>query len=206
MQSREEIARRRESGISKLFLLSIAAIVAILGLTSCPNPIDRDLVLFAEDDLLPKIDISSPKSNSYYYSVVTVAGTVSDSAIDPEDNRGAISKLSYSVVDRSGLGGDIPFDADTGNFSFDFSTIGLSGNQILSVSAADWNGNPAQVNITLVDPLIGPAITITSPVDSSYYASNVVIQGSVANPTEVGSLSYEVLGTILQGPITVNPD
>jgi len=64
-----------------------------------------------------------------------------------------------------------------------------------------------------LDDAINPVITITKPKDGGYYAASVIVDGTatdLANTTgdngEIASIGYEVIGTNVQGNITLTGD
>ncbi len=139
----------------------------------------------------PGIIVASPAPSSAYGSSVKVTGRVNGPR-GVADPLGEIATLSWSV-DGTDLGGPVPFGRD-GSFGFDFSTVGLHGDIALNVRAADKNGHPSLVTITLADRATGPALTVESPADNSAYGESVTVTGRVGEASEVRSLSWRVVG------------
>lgn len=132
------------------FILSFLFIffyVSLLILTTC-NPISGTDVLQGSDIIAPVISIDSPADGDSYSETVTVTGTVSDMA--DAENDGMVDSLRYAL-NGSDTGLSVDIDPDN-SFSFSFSTIGITGTLTLKMTAVDWNGNSAEVEISLEVP------------------------------------------------------
>ena len=182
-----------------------------LCIISCPTPIDTDMLLETQDIMEPVITVLSPQMGSFYGFEVAVAGLVTDDSADQGDGNGQVESLSYSLLGTQ-LGGDISLGGD-GSFSFLFSTVDLTGELLISITAEDWNGNQTEFVLRLTNDQTGPYITISSPPDLSFYPSVVVVQGTVRNcaaepgqTAEVQSLNYEIVPTAMSGPVSFNDD
>ncbi len=175
-------------------------------LASCLNPMDEVIVSKAKDRLGPGIIISSPSDSSDYRSTVTVSGTVSDPLSSVGDKKGTVNSLSYEIV-PSTVKGTVTID-EQGGFSFEFSTIGMSGDIVVVLTATDWNGNTTKTSLKLKGNSSGPYIVITSPSDLSTYGAEVTIQGTIRNSeldtatTEVASFTYEIENTSIGGNVS----
>ncbi len=182
-----------------LFALAVA-------MTSCPPPIDEDLLIFVQDEIAPAISVFSPDNNSSYRSLLSVAGQVTDSSESEGDNKGRIASLTYQVLDHSQLSGDVS-PAGDGIFEFSFATTGLSGTEILVIRAEDWNGNLSEKSLTLHENDEDPFVLIDSPENFTTYRSEVIVQATVQNSdtdtstAEVSAVTWEVPGSTLTGTI-----
>jgi hypothetical protein len=167
------------------------------------------------DSIGPTVEINSPLSNTRYESSVTVAGLVLDRDIATGPlPTSELSSVTYTLIGTAGASGDVPFDPNTGTFSFDVDTPGNTDNIIILVIATDKNARETISQTTLLPYADGPELTVTSPLNYSRYRSAVSLLGSirdqsstVATPTvdEVLSLSYSLLGTaIVDVPIAWN--
>ena len=54
--------------------------VSAIFLASCPHPVIREVLRYAEDEIPPVITLSSPANRSFLGSSVVFTGTVTDSA------------------------------------------------------------------------------------------------------------------------------
>jgi hypothetical protein len=115
-------------------------------LSSCPDPINRATATQAKDLIAPVIVITSPAEGCLCANIVEITGKVTDAATEA-GNDGKASSLSFEVA-GSTVSGTIPFASD-GAFVFQISTVTLGTNFTLAISAADWNGNTAQVLLPL---------------------------------------------------------
>ncbi len=53
-------------GIYKYGILIIVLFGVAVAMTSCPPPIDEDLLIFVEDEISPNISVFTPDNNSSY--------------------------------------------------------------------------------------------------------------------------------------------
>gem|GEM_PF-4239954 len=174
-----------------LILLSIVFL-------SCPQPITETVLLVADDQIAPVIEILSPANNSAMVSTITIDGMLADSSQSAGDNAGSLSRLVFTVLDAGSLTRTVKFDASnlvastdpagdafftwdptSGAFSLTFTTIGLDGNQFITLTATDRNENVGTAEFTLRDNGEGPVIEIISPANNSTYASLVTVTGTV---------------------------
>ena len=189
-------------------LLGVAAICLVA--TACPPPIMRDVLRYAQDTIRPTLVVDTPANRSLLTSSVTFVGTATDSSVEEGDGAGRVDTLTYTVLDHESLDGSAPVDPETGAFSFTIDTSGLRGNQKVTITATDWNGNKTPVDIELVDTGEGPDITITSPAQNSVYLSSVTVSGVVndvgdaVSGADVESLAYQVLGSAIDGTVAFN--
>jgi hypothetical protein len=216
---------------------SIARILAVAGAVvlaavSCPNPIDRELLLRVDDGIAPDLTITAPTAFSYYHGIMGVTGVLADSSSVSGDGQGRIHTLSFSVSDESPLGRTVTFDsagtatvspADpsfawdsaTGSFSFDVDMLGVQNYKVLRFVASDANGNATQRSVDLLPYPYGPHLDLTSPEDLSIYGLVVTIEGTATNAVgdattdEVEALRCEVTGKpdhdLVLGPGTWDP-
>jgi len=180
-------------------LARLLAVLALVVLASCPTPIDRARRRLVEDDIPPELAIATPVGNTLYGATVQVSGTLRDAAFAVGDGQGRLESLAFSVpgfptlsqlvhFDPSGgctvTGEDLGFahEAGTGDFSFAFSTVGLSGGpKVLVFVAADFNGNTSERALTLLEDPSGPHVVLDIPTNLSYYGITVNLQGSTTN-------------------------
>jgi hypothetical protein len=164
--------------------LAIAALATVVA-TSCPKPIDDELLLVVADEIKPLITITAPAQGSTYGYTVDVTGTLFDSSQTAGDGKGFVRTLEFSVLgnpfpprtvtfERDGSFSVDPDDPDppvydvhytlaTGEFSFTVNTATLQGAKWFTFTATDLNENQAEQVITLLpDQGSGPAIDITS--------------------------------------------
>ncbi len=192
----------RKSGFRNLLLLGIAVLLP-LALLSCPNPIEQSLIDYANDKTPPTITIPVPPTE--YTNSVTVDGTVTD-VTNTKDAVGEIDAFSYEIVGTNKTG-TITVAAD-GTFTVSIDTKELSGEISIILTAMDWNGNITTYTLEITDEEFGPNVTYTKPADQSFYASAVVVEGTVSNSDtdekfdQVKSLSYEVLSSSISGDLT----
>jgi hypothetical protein len=179
--------------------LAAAFAGAALLLVSCPNPFDLTLTRQAGDTSGPAIVVTAPISGSTFQSTVTVAGTVTDGT----DGRVASLTLSVPVAEI-----DTPLTlGDGGAFSHSFSTAGISRAIVITLRAADWNGNTTELVVTLFNDDAGPGIAIESPDDTSTYLSSVELRGRVQNMVELDELTVSVAAiNVLDEPIAPAED
>ena len=188
-------------------------ILSALALTSCIEPIDTDILLFAEDTFPPDITLTSPQNNSSYRTSVTVAGVLTDSSREEADGLGTLRSLLFSVsdaqqyamlvtfdedsgdpvVDRDDF--DFVFDDSDGSFSFTIDTVDLTGIRIFNFEIEDWNANLRDDSVTLYEDTDGPGITIINPADDDTYTAGItiLIDGYVSNregETGVDEIAY----------------
>ncbi|NOY07370.1 MAG: hypothetical protein GXP33_00810, partial [Spirochaetes bacterium] len=210
-------------------LTGIAVITATIFLTlvSCPLPIDESLVTVVEDEIAPQLTIITPKTNSAYKGMITMTGTLSDSALKDGDNKGFVKSLTMTVLDVSRLNRTVTFaedgtytidpedktftyDSKTGTFSMEISTIGLSGVQIITFTVLDKNDNTTEKTITLQEDTSGPYISLTSPVNLLTYGIILNITGTVLNANGTAStdnvkkLSWQISPAGLSGELDLS--
>ncbi|MCX7030379.1 MAG: Ig-like domain-containing protein [Spirochaetes bacterium] len=212
--------RQGTGGIARTF--AAAAVVAAVAV-SCPNPIDRDLLLVVEDGIVPALVITTPVPYSYYHGNVTVEGTVTDSSRRTGDGEGRLQTLSFSVNDYSPLDLTVTFAEDgsatitpadpswdpsfvwnaaTGSFKFSFPSENLQGPKILTFVARDVNENESRQQVALQAYPDGPHLQLESPVDFSVYDMEVTIKGTVTDTPapdddtadEVRRLEWQIVG------------
>ena len=147
--------------------------VLFFAFAACPNPIDNNLITLVEDELAPVITVTEPQNYGQYKSTISLSGVAKDSSTTPGDNQGAVSTLSYEVQGQYLLSGEILFAADGQFGPVDIDATGLSGREVIVVSAEDWNGNISEEEIILDEDTSGPMIDI--PDNYSQYTNQVTI-------------------------------
>lgn len=181
----------------KIIYLFIIAVVLFFAIVACPNPIDNNLITLVQDELAPKITVTEPQNYGQYKSTISLSGIVKDSSTKAGDNQGRVSTLSYEVQGHYLLSGEIPLAADGQFGPVDIDATGLSGREVIVVTAEDWNGNISEEEIILDEDTSGPYIDI--PNVYSEYTNQVTISGTIANSqsdstiTEVKSITWEVI-------------
>jgi hypothetical protein len=216
-------------GTRKVVRVLAAAAAAMLAGVSCPNPIDRALLLVVDDKVPPDLIVAAPSVNSYYHGTMKVEGTLTDSSSRAGDRQGRLQTLSFTVSDESPLARTVTFDAagnaavqpadpsfvwdsSTGSFSFDLAMAGVQGYKVLTFAAADANANETRREVGLLPYPYGPYLVLSSPEDLSTYGLIIQIGGTVtdaigdATTEEVTALRCEVSGKpdhdLLIGPGT----
>lgn len=104
-----------------------------------------------DDGTGPAVSIETPSEGAGYPTTVQVAGVASnrsDSSATDEISRVWYSVLGSDIGDELFSYGSADFG---GSFGFEFSTITLSGNITVQVSAEDFNGNVTSASVTLQD-------------------------------------------------------
>ena len=181
----------------KIIYLLIIAVVLFFAFAACPNPIDNNLVTLVEDELAPVITVTEPQNFGEYKSTISLSGIVKDSSTAAGDNQGRVSTLSYEVQGHYLLAGKISLSADGQFGPVDIDATGLSGREVIVVTAEDWNGNISEEEIILDENTSGPYIDI--PGNNFLYTSQLAISGTIANSdidsaiTEVKSITWEVM-------------
>ena len=156
----------------------------------------------------PNISVSDPVERSVFGKLVSVTGTVANSDNSVPTN---VASLSYEVVNTV-LRDDIPFDADTGAFTFGFNTTGISEDLIIRIQASDSQGDVSTFYRQLANDGEGPAISVTSPADYSEFVSTITVVGNVANSDtdsnldEVNTLSYTAISGTQSGFVAFDTD
>ena len=87
------------NAVRTLVLVVLAAVVT----TSCPRPIDDELLLVVADEIEPTIAIDSPAAWSTYGYTVDVVGHLLDSSQEAGDGRGFVRTLEFDVSDNTPL-------------------------------------------------------------------------------------------------------
>jgi hypothetical protein len=194
----------------KTFILAAIVFASVIFI-SCPQvePITDTLLIEVEDEFEPVIIIESPLDDSYYYSIISITGSIKDSSLTATDEAGRLSYISYTVAnDASRRGkiiigddrtytkdddfgsGDIVYDEETGDFSIDFSAIEVDGTSsilqqsvTITVTAVDKNNNSTTKSVRLLEN-DGPFINLIEPGTTIFYFKDgvpIVISGSIGN-------------------------
>ena len=163
---------------------------------------EREVALRA-DISAPLLKLVSPLDGEIYEELIRVQG----SALDHE-----AVLLYWQILGASGLSGELSL-AKEGDFFFDIPARGLKGPQILELRAEDQLGNATVLTVALAArkaqaeikepaaPTVResrppPQLVIDSPLDRSYYHSQIVVNGRAGN---ADSLSWEIPGSGLEG-------
>jgi hypothetical protein len=193
------------------FTLALGGLLAagVLSLAACPPPVVMSVLTQQKDKVAPVITITFPSNNSSYPATLLVTGKATDLA-----NGGALGKvasLRWDVTPATIPGQDVTstLQAD-GSYSFTVPTATFSGTVLLTVTAADWDGNKATSTITLVNNGQVPSFTAMSgnhqvtlnwntvPLAASYsiYYTTNGTPPSVSNGTRVDNVTsgYAVSG------------
>ena len=220
---------RKKSGSARALFFVLISIVLVGVIAGCFEPIVQDILILVADDYPPSLTIDSPQFNQYYTSTMSVVGNVIDSSRTDGDGEGKLKSIELTFLEASQFDRtvefttegtvealdpilDVPFftyDPESGDFSLEFSTVGLEGDQYLTITAVDQNGNFEFEEITLKDPGSGPLISILTPSQNSNFLSTVTVTGRVLNQggsdqsaTEVATLTYTVPNlSIIESPI-----
>ena len=116
--------------------------------------------------------------------------------------------------DRSAnrIGGGVERDVDTGDFpasptitlnetngdfSFTFSTVGVSSNISIEIKATDLNNRTTIQRLTLLGDKIGPDVVVTNPPSNSSYISSVTVEGTIEDRDPLDGVIDEHLGWII---------
>ena len=126
----------------------LALVLAAMLLTSCPVPIDLDMVTQIHDSISPTIEITTPADGSPYAKDVLITGVVTD-CCDEYGEPGGVVSLTYSIL-ATDDGGSIAVAAD-GRFSTSFSTTTYNNDIVVQLVAIDWNGNSFETSIRLIN-------------------------------------------------------
>jgi hypothetical protein len=175
-----------------------AAVLVAAASISCPNPIDEELLLVVDDATPPVIQVVSPAQNSLYRYAVDISGTATDFSGATGTGLGFVRTLAFSVSGNVNLARTIAFERDggftvtppdptfaytpaTGAFSFTVDTTGLDGMQFFTFVLEDLNGNVSQQLVTLLQDPVGPALTVTAPVNGSSWPLLMTVSGTAVN-------------------------
>ena len=210
---------RKKGGLARALLFVLVSIVVVGVIASCFEPIVQDILILVADDQDPTLTIEAPQFNQLYTSTMSIIGNVVDSSRAEGDGTGKLRSITLTFLEASQYDREVLFttegeieslrppldepfftyDPESGDFSLEFSTVGLEGDQYLTITAVDQNGNVDIEDITLRDPGSGPLISIATPSQNSNFLSTVTVTGSVVNQgatepsaTEVYSLTYTV--------------
>ncbi len=190
-----------------------APALAVLVATSCPNPIDDELLLVVDDDTAPLVTITSPAEDSTYRYAVSVTGILLDSSQSAGDGRGFVRTLEFDVSNDDDLTRTITFeregrwtvyppdptfdfDLSTGAFAFTVDTSGLTGGHRFIFTATDLNANETEQEVRVQSAAVGPDIKINDSCPilySSKVTTSIEIQGWV-DPAhfDPGTAAYTV--------------
>ena len=190
---------------------AIICFFIIFSLFSCNwQPVDDDLLIQVQDERAPSVSIIAPQDDEYFYSEISITGTIVDDALADNDRNGFIYSISYSVandVDRRGSivrnaddvyikdssygSGDIIYDPVTGAFSIIISTIQVDGNDsklnqqrvTITITVVDGNNNSTFKDIRIVKSE-GPYIDLDEPGTTvlTFSPSDLInINGTIGN-------------------------
>lgn len=202
------VRRRREEimadkRVTRFLGRGAALFVVAVSLTltfSCPQPISNTVLLVADDQIAPTIEIASPASNSLLVSEITLEGYLGDSSQSAGDGQGSLKQLDFEVLDADALTASVTFNPDTGTvaeqvlhegqsftfdpdndgyFTFTFTTVDLSGDQHITLILEDMNGNRTTRSLDFLDPGVGPILSIESPANNMNYSATVFVEGYI---------------------------
>ncbi|MBI9104635.1 MAG: hypothetical protein JEY99_19620 [Spirochaetales bacterium] len=132
------------------------------------------------DNQGPEININTPLKNSYYYSSLTVTGSVSNNG-ETDTGLDEIGSLTWSVPGTDIIGGSIVYD-ETGAFSFPVTIPSTqAGNLTIIIEGKDINNNTTDEYLTLLDQTDGPVIDIDSPDCYPYYSREFSLTGTISH-------------------------
>lgn len=146
----------------------------------------------------PTLSVSSPAPYSSYQAVVSIAGTVTNNA--DSASTAEVQSLSYQVLGKTAVTA-VPFAAGSGAFALTFTTVGMTGNIIVQLTARDLNNRLTVVDYTLLEDKAGPSIVVDSPLDGTNYGVTTALRGRVRNSdldqtrfddVETTSLTYRI--------------
>ncbi len=200
------------------FLPGAAILAAAFALLSCPNPIDRALLISVEDKIAPLLTISQPPANSFYKTAITVSGVLEDSSLAEGDHLGLPGSLEVRIPNSPSLNRTVTFagnasytvnpadstfsyDPADGSFGLKISAMALSGPQIITFVLTDRNANQTTLTIPLYDDPTGPHIELLAPASYATYGLIVDVSGKVTNDagdpstSNVAALSLSLMGT-----------
>jgi hypothetical protein len=202
---------RRYSGLrfSRGLILGLTVILA-----ACADPFDENVFTRVSDTAAPEVEILSPSSFSAYAETVGVSAVLSDG--DEVDLPSRLASVAYSVtgtlgvisenaVDISGIGedGSIAFDVPLEPHTF-------AGDIVITLTAADWNGNSGSASVTLVDPGSDIPSFVVTPSNKSVTLAWNEVSGATSYSiyyTGNGSLPSDSYGNQindLEGPYTAD--
>lgn len=142
---------------------------------------------------LPTIALTSPAPASFFGDTLLIEGSV-------EANADGLESLVVYFEGNDTEPEEIYLDSTTDRFRYFFSTIGVTGHQVLVIEARNDRGGEASVSIPVYDGNTPPEITLTRP-DSEYgYGAFLEIAGRAVDPTVdagqpqgVAAIEYELL-------------
>jgi hypothetical protein len=178
-------------------------VVLIRAADSSGNDVVNELAL-RRNAQGPFISITEPTDSGIYLSSITLAGTVKDGR--DKDSSGEVANLSYTVVGES-IADDLAFDPETGEFQTTLDLAGINRDSLtLRLEAEDLHGDLTVTSLQLTNDGVGPALSVTSPGDFTYYSTVVELSGTVEDPagavSEVASISYAIPGSSIGGNLS----
>ncbi len=184
---------------------ALTAVLAVLALAGCPQPVDDQLLRVVEDAIPPDIALTSPAANGEIRSTVTIAGRITDSSFRANDKGGVLDSVEIQVQAEPQLTRAIKladgsftvtpadptftFDFDSGAFSIELDTSSIDRSREFIISATDRNGNSAEVR-RLLFPSDGMLIQMQEP-------------GTAFTMFEVGGL-FTIAGTVTNSSSDLN--
>ncbi|MCK4516829.1 MAG: hypothetical protein KAU31_16320, partial [Spirochaetaceae bacterium] len=154
-------------GVKRSLLAGLIAGMAVMLLSSCPNPIPVELATQITDTQGPVIVITEPADRSEYSTVVRVSGKVTDGGDGDGPTATQVAECTYSVPGTT-VEGSFEIDGE-GAFNFLFATRDADGTTFVAgpatieITARDWNGNQSTTSVQIVPPAAGdvPGFTVT---------------------------------------------
>ncbi|NIN36507.1 MAG: hypothetical protein GTO60_16020, partial [Gammaproteobacteria bacterium] len=172
--------------------------IALAAEDAAGNPSTLTLHVVA-DTIAPQLEITAPKNNDFLNTpVITVTGTLTDANPD----KVILNNSIQGVIDGS---------------TFTINNVQLNeGSNTLSVEAFDKASNRTQVSVSCTLDTALPVITITEPVNDSYFnTSTVWVRGTVqdsspltvkvnGNDIPLQGNNFETQVTLTEGPQPIN--
>lgn len=161
-----------------------------------------DVSFSLADGIDPQLVITAPADNDPYGPSVNITGTVrSNPGITGVDD---IASVSYQI---GTIAGTLIYNT-SGSINETIDLSALSGNQTLTITATDDDGNlSTPVEIDLTDG-VAPVLDITAPPTGASYGSSLTVSGTVldyvgaSGAGDVKTLSYTIGG--LSGTLGFN--
>jgi hypothetical protein len=191
----------------------LAALIVPLSMvvlfSTCPAPFTLADLDILEDRQGPQLILEEPVEGALFQDTIGISGSALDldakGLVRPLADKAAIPALHWSIQGKEDSG-TTPVESN-GSFSLEIPTDTYTGNISLVLTAIDLNQNKTTVTRRLLYDATGPVVTIETPVDRSVIGKIVMVEGSVRNsdgsaPTNVASVEYEVLNTLITGDLS----
>ncbi len=133
-----------------------------------------------EDKRGPYIVLESPTDKGFYGKSVIIRGQISNSAEDT-GNTDEVKKIQYRIDGSSSISNVIGFDRE-GNFDMEIPIVKSMGHLKLTILAEDKNEHISSKTVDLLDGKLKPEVTVTSPINNSFYGALLYISGNISDP------------------------